>query len=213
MMVYPSLMGADQLNLKEVISTLEPYCTGFHLDIMDGHLVPNIVGGPTWVNTISAITKKKIWVHLMVTDPAYWIPLLKLPPASMIDFQYETPIDHQSIVHIIHKNSHKAGISIGPETPIDTVIPLFSLCDYVSIMGVKPGFSGQTFIPNTITKIKKIQEYRKKQALSFFIACDGGITASITPQLHQAGVTHIAIASTLFTAPDQISLLQTLSTQ
>jgi ribulose-phosphate 3-epimerase len=208
MLIYPSLMGADQLHLAKIITTLEPYCAGFHLDTMDGHLVPNITGGPDWTNTISAFTEKPVWVHLMVTNPTHWIPHLQLPPISMIDFQYEAPVDHASILNMIHNKGHLAGVSVAPETSLDKIIPVLSHCDYISIMSVTPGFSGQKFIPNTIDKIKTLIQYKETHKLSFFIACDGGITESILPILHMHGITHVAIASALFKTNNSTAFLQ-----
>lgn len=201
-------MGADQLRLAEIITKLEPFCAGFHVDMMDGHLVPNITGGPTWINAISQFTQKPVWAHLMVTDPAEWIPRLQLPTTSMIDFQWEAKVYHQDILTMIRKKGFKAGLSIAPKTPIQSVIPLIEQCDYISVMGVNPGFSGQSYLPETTKKIAELNAYKIKNNFSFFIACDGGITKSLIPHLKTAGVTHAAVASALFTEPDPITFLK-----
>jgi ribulose-phosphate 3-epimerase len=208
MLIYPSLMGADQLQLGTIIHTLEPYCAGFHLDTMDGHLVPNITGGPDWTNAISASIKKPVWTHLMVTNPTAWISRLQLPPTSMIDFQQEASVDHISILNLIRTRGHKAGLSIAPSTPLEKVLPHLSHCDYISIMGVDPGFSGQQFIPDTLNKIDTFRQHKEKHNLSFFIACDGGITESIIPLLQTHDVNHVAIASALFKTNNPTALLQ-----
>lgn len=208
MLLYPSLMGADPLNLQKTIAELEPYCAGFHLDMMDGHLVPNIAGGPDWINAIAAFAKKPVWIHLMVSTPTAWIEQFELQPQSMIDFQCETKDDHEKALYMIKDRGFKAGFSIGPCTSLRTIEPLLNTCSYVTIMGVKPGFAGQPFIPESIERIKELNAYKMEHKLTFFIACDGGITEAILPSLAAAGVTHAAVASALFSAPDRKAWLQ-----
>lgn len=208
MKLYPSLMGANPLNLLETLDMLGPWSAGFHLDTMDGHAVPNITGGPAWINAIAQYSQKPAWVHLMVTDPSRWIEQLQLKPGNMIDFQYEAVQDPQTVIALIKKKGHKAGISLAPHTSIDMVAQLLALCDYVNLMGVNPGFSGQLFIPETLTKITALQTYLKKQNLSCTLACDGGITEALLPELQKIGVTYIAIASSLFNTQDPVTLLR-----
>ena len=208
MQLYPSLMGANPLNLLETIDMLQPWCAGFHLDTMDGHAVPNITGGPGWTNAIAHYSTKPVWVHLMVTDPMRWITQLQLKPGSMVDFQYEAVQNPEDCMLTIKKKGCKAGISIAPQTKIDAIQKLLPSCDYVTVMGVNPGFSGQKFIPETIKKIAELHNYIKVQKLSCLIACDGGVTEALIPELHNNGVTHAAIASSLFNAQDPVALLK-----
>jgi ribulose-phosphate 3-epimerase len=208
MQLYPSLMGANPLNLLETIDMLQPWSAGFHLDTMDGHAVPNITGGPAWSNAIAQYSTKPVWVHLMVTDPIQWINQLQLKQKSMIDFQYEAASNPEETILAIKKKGYQAGISIAPQTAIDTVVPLLPSCDYVNVMGVNPGFSGQQFIPETIKKIVALQEYKKTHNLAYAIACDGGITEAILPELQKQNVAYVAIASNLFNAQDPVALLK-----
>lgn len=208
MKLYPSLMGADQLNLKEVINTLEPWCAGFHLDMMDGHAVPNITGGPGWTNAIATYSTKHAWVHCMVTDPLYWVEQLTLKPGSMIDFQYEAVDNAETIIAAIKKMGYKAGVSIAPHTAINAITPLLSHCDYINILGVKPGFSGQAFIPETIHNLTSLRDYIRTHNLTCALACDGGITQQLLPELAHIGVQHVAIASGLFKSTHPIDLLK-----
>ena len=201
-------MGANQLNLSHIIDTLEPWCAGFHLDTMDGHAVPNITGGPSWTNTIAHSTKKPVWVHLMVTDPLLWIKQLTLKTDSMIDFQYEGTIYHQNVLAAIKNKGYKAGISIAPETSLEKLYTLIPFCDYITVMGVKPGFSGQLYIPETTKKIAELKLYIQSKNLLCAIACDGGITEALLPVIASQGVTHAAVASALFNAPDPITVLK-----
>jgi len=207
MLLYPSLMAADPLTLAATITQLEPYCAGFHLDTMDGHLVPNIIGGPAWINAIAHYTQKSVWVHLMVTDPLSIIKKLALKPTSMIDFQVEAPVDHNQLLITIQKLGHKAGISIAPQTPLSHVEPLLKHCDYITIMGVNPGFAGQKYIPETTHRIEQLYAHKKEHNLNFFITCDGGITESLIPSLAEHGISHAAIGSALFNANDPVAWL------
>ncbi len=208
MKLYPSLMGADQLTIKAVIDTLEPWCAGFHLDMMDGHAVPNITGGPAWTNAIAKYSKKPAWAHLMVTDPLHWIEPLRLKPGSMIDFQYEAIDNIETIITAIKKMGHKAGISIAPQTAISTIEKFLSQCDYINVMGVNPGFSGQAFIPETITRLTSLRDCIQANNLTCALACDGGITEELFPELAKLGVEHVAVASALFKSGDPIDLLK-----
>ncbi len=208
MLLYPSLMGANQLTLADIINTLEPWCAGFHLDTMDGHAAPNITGGPCWTNAIAHATKKPVWVHLMVTDPVLWIKQLDLKTASMVDFQYEGTTNHHNVLAAIKKKGYKAGISIAPETSLEKLYTLIPFCDYITVMGVKPGFSGQLYIPETTKRLQELSLYIKSQKLPCALACDGGITEALLPVMASHGVSHAAVASALFNAPDPISVLK-----
>lgn len=208
MQLYPSLMGASPLNLLETIDMLQPWCAGFHLDTMDGHAVANITGGPTWTNAIAHYSTKPVWVHLMVTDPMQWINQLQLKPKSMVDFQYEAVKNLEDTILMIKKKGYLAGISIAPQTKVDAIVPLLPSCDYVNVMGVNPGFSGQQFMPETIKKITALQDYKKAHNLLYTVACDGGITETVLAELQKQNVVHVAIASNLFKAQDPVALLK-----
>jgi ribulose-phosphate 3-epimerase len=208
MKLYPSLMGVSPLNLLESIDMLQPWSAGFHLDTMDGHAVPNITGGPAWTNAIAQYSAKPVWAHLMVTDPMQWINQLQLKPQSMVDFQYEAVSNPEDTILTIKKKGYHAGISIAPQTKIDAIVPLLPSCDYVNVMGVNPGFSGQQFMPETIKKVAALQDYKKAHNFSYAIACDGGITETVLTELQKQNVVHVAIASNLFNAQDPVGLLK-----
>jgi ribulose-phosphate 3-epimerase len=176
--------------------------------MMDGHAVANITGGPAWTNAIAQYSTKPVWVHLMVTDPMQWINQLQLKPKSLMDFQYETISNPEDTILAIKKRGYLAGISIAPQTKLDAIMQLLPSCDYVNVMGVNPGFSGQQFMPETIKKIVALQDYKKTHNLLYAIACDGGITEAILPELQKQNAAYVAIASNLFNAPDPVALLK-----
>lgn len=208
--LYPSLISADLLDLRSQITLLDPYCDGYHLDVMDGHFVPNITWGPAFINTIAATTTKQCWVHLMTTNPQMWIDRFVLSPGSMVDFHIETDVDHQAILDHIRFKGWRCGITLSPNTSITTILPLLRHVDYVLVMSVQPGFSGQTFIPSSLETITALADYRAQQALKFDIAIDGGINELTIQQAVKAGATHIAAAAAIFSQHNPVTALECL---
>lgn len=210
MTIFPSLISADLLNLQQQITLLDPYCDGYHLDLMDGHFVPNITWGPQFINAIANSTSKHCWVHAMATQPEIWIDRFELNMHAMVDFHIETCIDHKALLTYIRKKNWQAGIAIKPTTGIDAVIPLLNDLDYVVIMSVEPGFSGQQFIPTSVEKIKALTRYRSDNNLSFKLAIDGGINTNNIRDVYKAGIDYCAVASALFSKEDPIEALHNL---
>jgi ribulose-phosphate 3-epimerase len=196
--IFPSLIGGDLLALRDQISRLDRYCSGYHLDLMDGHFVPNITLGPSMINAIAAVTRKKVWVHMMVTDPGYWLAQFHLPKGSMVDFHWEVPMDHAALIKKIRDKGWSPGIALSPETPIADLLPLLKSVDHVLVMSVKPGFSGQLFIPESIKKIQNCALLRSSGGYTFKIAIDGGITKQVIHDIVSAGADYIAVASAIF---------------
>ncbi len=213
MKLYPSLISANLLNLQQVINTLEPWCDGFHIDIMDDHFVPNLTWGPMWVNAIRSATQLPLQVHLMVDKPQTWINRLQLNISDSFVFHYEA-MNEQDILQLIRairmQNWHP-GISINPNTSQAVLLPYLAEIDEVLIMSVDPGFSGQKFIESTIAKIEPLISYRSDNNLSFKICMDGGIDARTIPLLKTLGVDICAIASAIFKTEEPIEALKVLS--
>lgn len=208
--LYPSLISGDILNLQEQITLLDPHCDGYHLDLMDGHFVPNITWGPAFINAIATATTKTCWVHLMATNPEQWINHFTLPAGSMVDFHIETSIDHKALLTSIKAKGWRSGIAVSPQTDIEAVFHLIDNIDYILIMSVEPGFSGQAFIPEVIEKINALATYREKYGLRFEIAIDGGINKQNIGEVVKAGVDHIAAAAAIFAENDPVVALQNL---
>ncbi|HEV2916615.1 MAG TPA: ribulose-phosphate 3-epimerase [Candidatus Babeliales bacterium] len=206
--IYPSLIGGDILALRDQIRLLDSHCAGYHLDLMDGHFVPNITWGPAYINAIAKATTKQLWVHMMVTDPAFWFDRLELPLESMVDFHIETAIDHYVLMRMIQHAGMQAGIAISPGTSLQLLDPLLSLVDYVLIMSVQPGFSGQQFIAESIERIQELAAIKSTKHYDFSIAVDGGITMFNINQTIEAGAAYIAIASGLFANHKPVETLQ-----
>lgn len=208
--IFPSLMSANILDLKEEIKKLEPYCDGFHLDIMDFHFVPNLTFGPHMINMIAKATSKELFVHLMVEHPEKLIDYLQLPENSIIAFHKTTVPKPSNFIKQIEKKGWKASLALDPDESIDNATSIIKDLSQVLVMSVRPGFAGQELIPQTITKAKELDKYRKKNKLTFRIAMDGGIDDENLPEIIKAGVNDVALASAIFKTNDPVKALKKL---
>lgn len=226
--IFPSLISSDLLNLGSTIKNLDPYCAGYHIDIMDNHFVPSLTWGTMFIDAISRATSNQLWVHLMVDDPGSWIARLQptesnphiknnfahnsLKKNSIISFHLESTKQPLDIIQTIQEKKWRASIAINPETPVTDLIPYLPFIDHVLLMSVQPGRSGQPFIPEIIHKITELQNYLAKQDKNqaITIALDGGITHANIANLAKLGIEHFAIASTIFNTPDPAQALQEL---
>lgn len=238
--IFPSLISADLLNLERTINQLEPYCAGFHLDIMDNHFVPNLTWGTMFIDAIGRCAAKQLWVHLMVDNPSSWATRMHLPAQSIVSFHLESLLSppttachhtctqetsstnpiHQnsslvteSVIHLIkliQNENWRASIAINPETPIAALFPFLRMLDHVLIMSVHPGASGQSFLPTTDHKVKELTDYCTANKLHITISVDGGITPAHCARLQSLGVHHFAAAAAIFHTPDPVKALQEL---
>ena len=205
-------MAADQLNLQKVVEHLDPHCTGYHLDIMDHHFVHNLALTTAVVNALCTITRRQLWVHLMVEKPDEFIEKLFLPPGSIASFHFESTDRDENVAKRIKEKKWHSSIAINPKTDIDRIFPLLHNVDHVLLMSVEPGFSGQSFIASVEDKIAPLIGYRQTSNLSFKIAMDGGISEQNIERLAQKGVDNFAVANAIFKQPDPVAALQKLQT-
>jgi len=208
--IFPSIISADLLNLEKDITSLEPYCDGFHIDVMDAHFVPNLTIGPMVVNAIGTLTKKPLWVHLMVEYPADIIDALTLPPDSIITFHHENKADNELMIEYIRSKGWLPSMAINPKTPVTALLPYIDRLHQALIMSVEPGFSGQKFITDTIQKIAPLAIHKQTNNLEVRIAIDGGITQENIVMLKEEGIQDFAMASALFTVDDPVESLKQL---
>ncbi len=211
--IYPSLISADLLALREVIDALEPVADGFHLDVMDFHFVPNLTFGPAFIHAISRVTKKPLHVHVMVDDPLQWTQVLTLRACDVFVFHYEATRERKKIMQVIDAAKGigcGVGMAINPNTPPDVLFEYLPHLAQALIMSVEPGFSGQKFMPQVQAKLPVLQEHITKQALPCKIAMDGGIAHDNIALLAGQGVSIFAIASAIFGKPDPAIAVQEL---
>ena len=201
MKIAPSVLTADFSNLKKELDSIAT-ADYLHLDIMDGHFVPNISFGPAITKQIEKNTLLPLDVHLMVSDPLNWIPLFSLPKVKFITIHIESNHVDQTI-ELIKKNKIGVGLSIKPNTMVSKIIPYLSKIDLVLVMTVEPGFGGQSFIMSSLDKVKELVELRRKNGLSFVIEVDGGVNFETAKLCKDQGVDIAVAGSYLFNMNDR----------
>lgn len=202
--VSPSLLSADFLNLRQEIEAFDKAeQIWFHLDVMDGHYVPNLTFGHTVLKDIHKTTKHKLDAHLMVSNPELYIDQFANLGLHNLTFHWEACLHQDSMIAEIKKRYPSVGVSLNPATPLE-VMPeyIFNNIDLLLIMSVNPGFGGQSFIEGVVDKIKKANELRKRLGLSFKIQVDGGITDKNAKMLRQAGADILVAGSYIFGAEE-----------
>lgn len=174
--IYPSLLSADFLNLENEIKALEEaQIDGLHFDVMDGQFVPNISIGIPILDSVRAITQLPIDVHLMIEQPEQYINTFAEHGADMISIHVEATQHIHRALQMIKNAGKKAGVVINPGTPVESLLPVLEIVDYVLVMTVNPGFGGQSFIEACAAKVKILRDLRQSLNLNFNIEVDGGI--------------------------------------
>ncbi|WP_145430747.1 ribulose-phosphate 3-epimerase [Staphylococcus haemolyticus] len=174
--IYPSLLSADFLNLENEIKALEEaQIDGLHFDVMDGQFVPNISIGIPILDSVRAITQLPIDVHLMIEQPEQYINTFAEHGADMISIHVEATQHIHRALQMIKNAGKKAGVVINPGTPVESLLPVLEIVDFVLVMTVNPGFGGQSLIEACAAKVKILRDLRQSLNLNFNIEVDGGI--------------------------------------
>lgn len=197
--IAASLLSADFSQLGKEVEVLQKIgIKQLHVDVMDGHFVPNLTMGPDIVRALRPLTKQIIDVHLMVTDPAKYIKAFLEAGADQISFHVEVEAAIPSLVEIIRSYGKHVGLALNPDTPVEKVIPWLQLVDFVLVMTVQPGFSGGSFVPDAVKKIPVLKAQLDKKPLSGWVEVDGGITPHTLPAVYAAGANVCVSGSYLF---------------
>ena len=199
--ILPSILSADFARLGEQVAALEQAgCRMLHVDVMDGHFVPNLTIGPPVVASLRKATRLTLDVHLMITDPDRYAPLFIEAGADQISVHQETCPHLDRTLKMIQGLGVKAGVVINPATPLETLDEVLEIVDFVLIMSVNPGFGGQKFIPYTLDKVRRLAAKKREKGLTFPIEIDGGVTLGNVGEVIKAGVEWAVAGSAVFGA-------------
>ncbi|MCC6394242.1 MAG: ribulose-phosphate 3-epimerase [Bryobacterales bacterium] len=201
--ILPSILASDFARLGEEIARVERGgASMLHLDVMDGHFVPNLTIGPPVVKSIRKITKATLDVHLMIADPDRYAPIFIEAGADCVSVHQEACRHLDSTLRMIQSEGAQAGVVINPATPVSTLDEVLDLADYVLIMSVNPGFGGQQFLPNSLRKVRALDARRRQMNWNFHIEIDGGITMDNVSDAVRAGCDWIVAGTTIFHSED-----------
>lgn len=211
MKIAPSILSADFANLQRDIQLVEANQVDvLHVDIMDGHFVPNITFGPNVVAAIRPFTKLPLDCHLMIEKPENYVKAFAEAGADIINVHVEaTPHIHR-VLQLIKSFGVKAAVTINPGTPVSAIEPVLSLVDMVLVMTVNPGFGGQSFLPECLDKVAALAEIRKVRGFDYEIEVDGGVTHETIGACRDAGADVFVAGSYIYDAEDPAGRIQAL---
>ncbi len=201
--ILPSILSADFARLADDIHKVESAgIQMLHVDIMDGHFVPNITIGPPVVQSIRKVTKLTLDLHLMITNPDEFIPVFVQAGADQISVHQEVCAHLDRTIRFIQSEGAKAGVVINPATPVSTLDDILEVVDFVLVMSVNPGFGNQQLIPNCLNKVRSLERRRRELGLQFAIEIDGGVNLENLSDVVRAGCDWIVAGSTIFGSDD-----------
>lgn len=199
----PSILSADFAHLADQVArAAEGGGTVIHVDVMDGHFVPNITLGPQLVKSLRKATKLPLDCHLMIENPDLYIPAFAEAGADWISVHYEACRHLDRTLNLIKTHHCHAGVVINPATPVDLLSEVLDIVDYVLVMSVNPGFGAQPFLPNSLHKLKKLKDLRETRRLNYRLEVDGGIAVDTIGKVVRAGAEILVAGNAVFSHGD-----------
>ena len=211
MLVAPSILSADFGNLEQEIKAIcEAGCDLVHVDVMDGHFVPNLTIGPVVVEPVSKASSKPLDIHLMVENNNFFVDLFAPLKPKYLSFHIESEKHPHRLIQKIRSLGISPAITLNPHTKVEDIEYLIEDLDMVLLMSVNPGFGGQKFIPSVIEKVKKLKELIKKKNPNCLIEVDGGVSDKNIKDLKDAGVDIVVAGSFVFGSSDYKKTIDSL---
>jgi ribulose-phosphate 3-epimerase len=208
--IAPSILSADFARLADEVAQVEDVVEMLHVDVMDGHYVPNITIGPPVVRSLRAATTRELDCHLMITDPRTYAPQFLELGAESVTFHPEVDDDPLTLVHELHERGGRVGVAIKPAHPVDAVRELLPHVDLLLVMTVEPGFGGQRLIEDCVPKVAEAAALRAAHGWDLRIQVDGGIDPSTITETARAGADVFVAGSAVFGADDRAAATRTL---
>ena len=209
--ISPSILSADFSRLGEDVQAVDRAGADYiHIDVMDGHFVPNITIGPLVVDALRKVTDKPLDVHLMIENPDLYIPAFAKAGAGIITVHQEAVPHLHRTVQLIKSLGKKAGVSLNPATPVETLDVILDELDLILIMSVNPGFGGQSFIPSALDKIRALRQRITERGLSTELEVDGGVKIDNIREVVAAGADVLVAGSAVFNTEDYAATITAL---
>ncbi len=205
----PSILSADFGRLAEEVQAVEEAGADLiHIDVMDGHFVPNLTIGPLVVEAIRPVTRLPFDVHLMIENPDQYLEAFARAGADWISIHVEACVHLHRTVSRIKELGKKAGVVLNPATPLESLTYILEEIDYVLIMSVNPGFGGQKFIPSALKKVRALKEMIAAYGLDLPVEIDGGVNLETLPEVVRAGADILVAGSAIFNTPDYAATIK-----
>ena len=201
--ILPSIFAADFTRLGEDVRRVEAAgIQMLHVDVMDGHFVPNFTVGTPITESLRRFTNVKLDHHLMIEDPDTFAPIFIKAGADCVSVHYEACRNLDRTLHMIQDHGAKAGVVVNPATAVGLLENVLDIADYVLVMSVNPGYGGQKFIPNALNKVRALARMRAERNLGFAIEIDGGVGPENIAEVSRSGVDWAVVGTHVFRAAD-----------